>query len=359
MTPPAVSVLMPCFNHGRWIDEAVDSVLAQTIQDFEIIIVDDGSTDPATVEKLSGYDRPRTRVLRTENRGLPAARNLAAQRATGRFYCALDADDRLAPTWFEKALAAFDRDPNLAFVSHWLQAFGDEEWLWRPERCELADLLTRNTVNGAALVRRETFEALGGFDETMRSGCEDWEFWLRAAENGYRGYIVPEVLYFYRRSAGSMSRLMLAGDGYRTAMQQLFDRHAETFRAYAVDAVVAKEMASLPVVLEIHRLERDRLTFSRRRLDRLREDAAALEQAAAATERSSGLASAPETPRAITPAVIDGLEDAARELRALREHEAALHSAVSALEREVRELRTSWSWKLTAPVRFVGAWFLK
>ena len=85
---------MPCFNHGAFIAEAVDSVLAQTLQDVEIVIVDDGSTDPATRETLARLSAPGTTVLTTANRGLPAARNHAARHASGEFYCALDADDK-------------------------------------------------------------------------------------------------------------------------------------------------------------------------------------------------------------------------------------------------------------------------
>src|SRR3954452_3985813 len=98
MTKARISVLLPCFNHGAFIDEAVESVFAQTFQDFEIIVVDDGSTDAQTVAKLSSWTAPRLRVLRTENRGLPAARNHAARHASGAVFCALDADDRLATT---------------------------------------------------------------------------------------------------------------------------------------------------------------------------------------------------------------------------------------------------------------------
>ena len=97
----------------------------------------------------------------------------------------------------------------MVFVSHWLETFGDEHWTWTPERCELPALLARNAVNGAALVRREAFEAVGGYDESMREGCEDWDFWLRLVERGFPGTIIPEVLFYYRRRADSMSRDML------------------------------------------------------------------------------------------------------------------------------------------------------
>src|SRR6185436_2755865 len=123
--PPRISVLMPCYNHGEYIDEALASVAAQTCQDFEIVVVDDGSTEPATVAKLARLEAPRMRVLRTANQGLPAARNHAARHAAGEVFCALDADDRLAPAWFERALAVLDARPDVAFVSHWLETFGD------------------------------------------------------------------------------------------------------------------------------------------------------------------------------------------------------------------------------------------
>src|SRR5579862_7046804 len=104
MTQPRVSVIVPCYNLGEYLDEAVESVLAQTYQDFEILIVDDGSTNDKTRTILSNYARPRTTVYRTPNRGLAAARNFLVARARGEYLCALDADDKLHPTFLEKTV---------------------------------------------------------------------------------------------------------------------------------------------------------------------------------------------------------------------------------------------------------------
>ncbi len=320
---PRISVLMPCFNHGAFIDDAVESVFAQTCQDFEIVIVDDGSTDASTVEKLARCSRPKTTVLRTENRGLPAARNHAARHASGEVYCALDADDRLAPTWLEKGLAALDADPDLAFVSHWLETFGDERWTWRPERCDLPALLARNTVNGAALVRRGVFESAGGYDEAMRDGCEDWDFWLRLVEQGRRGAILPEVLFYYRRRADSMSRVMLEEEAYRRPLEVLVRKHAAAYRAHLVDVMAAREEESLQLAREIADLERDRLVELEPALGRAREE----HDAAAAK---------------------------AVRVRRVREREEQLERltwTAAELQREVADLRASWSWHLTAPLR--------
>jgi glycosyltransferase involved in cell wall biosynthesis len=331
MTTPRLSVLLPCFNHGAFIDEAVESVFAQTFQDFEIIVVDDGSTDARTVEKLSSWTVPRLRVFRTGNRGLPAARNHAARHASGAVFCALDADDRLAPTWFEKALAVLDGQPSVAFVSHWLETFGDERWTWTPERCDLPALLARNAVNGAALVRREAFEAVGGYDESMREGCEDWDFWLRLVEGGRAGAIIPEVLFYYRRRADSMSRVMLEESAYRRPLDALVTKHAASYRRHLIEVIVAKEREALHLGREIGALEQDRLSVLEPALRRAREDVGAI---------------------AVKAAKVRAHKERDDELAGLRARAADLHA-------EVQGLRASWSWRISAPLRRVYEMILR
>ncbi len=325
---PRVSVLVPCFNQGDWIDEAVDSVLAQTFQDFEIIVVDDGSTG-VTRDKLSAWSRPKTRVIRTDNRGLPAARNTAAAAAAGEFLCALDADDRLAPAWLEKGVALLDERPDVAFVSHWFETFGDERWTWTPAGCDLPSMLARNAINGAALVRRVVFEALGGFDEQLRDGCEDWDFWLRAVERGCQGAIIPEILFHYRRTATSMSRVMTAGDRYRAPLEALFARHEASVRAHAVDVLVMKERESAGLVREIRGLECDHLTTMVPAIARAREELQALDAKVARAQQA--------------------LSDR-QELERLRWQ-------TGELTREVNALRRSLSWRITAPLRSLYGWW--
>ena len=320
---PRISVLMPCFNHGAFIGEAIESVLTQTFQDFEIIVVDDGSTEPMTEAALAKLRAPRTTLLRTVNQGLPAARNHAASKAAGSLFCALDADDKLAPTWFEKAIEVLDERPDVAFVSHWLETFGDEHWTWKPERCDLPALLARNTVNGAAVVRREAFEAVGGYDESMRDGCEDWDFWLRLVQRGFEGTIVPEVLFYYRRRSDSMSREMLDEARYRHPLSTLITKHEQAYRAHLPAILAAKETEAQHLIREIATIERDRVLSLDPALRRARDELAA-------TARKA--------------------ERARRERTREEEHE-RLAWKVTELEREVAGLRASWSWRVTAPLR--------
>lgn len=206
MTPPRVSVIVTCHDLGEYLDDAVDSVLAQTMNDAEILITDDGSTDPRTCAVLDACARPRTRVIRLPHRGLAHARNALIREAAGEFLCALDADDRLHPRYFEKALRMFDERPALTFVSSSAQMFGTHSGPWRHERCDLPALLAECTVHTATLVRREAVVAAGGYDAAMPyPGYDDWELWLRLAAAGHEGVILDEPLFYYRRRPSSMS----------------------------------------------------------------------------------------------------------------------------------------------------------
>lgn len=333
MAPPKISVIIPCYNLGAFVSEAVDSALAQTCDDIEVIIVNDGSTDPATNDLLRDFRRPKTRVLTTENRGLAAARNLGIQSATGQYVCALDADDALLPTYFAKASAILDADSSIAFVSTWLETFGDESWVWRQDRCDLAMLLAECTVCTAALVRRSALAAVGGYDERMPAqGYEDWDLWISLVERGFAGTIIPEVLFRYRRRPDSMSLVCCTGDVHLALMAYLIEKHHASYEAHLLDVLVRKEGDTAELLRTNDEIERHIAGSLEPLLARRTEELDALQQKLrqAQAERE-------------TQARAAALEVQVQEVTA----------ALAAAAAEAAGLRRSRSWKLTAPLRAV------
>jgi glycosyltransferase involved in cell wall biosynthesis len=348
---PRVSVVVPCYNLGPYLAEAVDSVLAQSFTDFEILIVDDGSTDPATKAVLDSFERPKTRVLRIENRGLPGAKNVGIRETSGELLCMFDADDLLEPHMFARSVAVLDADPAIAFASHWLRTFGNEEVEWTPTSCDFPALLDMNTVNGSALVRRSALEAVGGFDETFLDGCEDWELWVAMVARGLRGVIIPEFLFRYRRRTGSMSEVMMQGGTHPALYRRLAAKHAEAYRLHLEPLLVRREREEAHLRGQIHDLELDDYLLVTPQLTSARDDLRDAERWRQAEDEAAARAHARLA-----------LEHAAQEARVERDAAlaAAEHMAVERnharheierLAAEVAALRRSWSWRLTTPLR--------
>lgn len=213
---PKISVIIPCYNLGQYIDEAVESVLNQTYQDFEIVIVNDGSTDKFTNQKLAKYQKPKTKVITTKNQGVGAARNTAIKNATGEFILPLDADDKIDPTYLEKATLLFEQKKNCKIVYCDTQQFGNKTNKIAYPKFILKSFLVNNCIHVAGMFRKQDFLTAGGYDESMRDGLEDWEFWISMLKKGGVVHKIEEPLLFYRR--------------YETSRQSLLDTNASRNR---------------------------------------------------------------------------------------------------------------------------------
>ena len=355
-----MSVVVPCYNLGPYLAEAVDSALGQTFADIEILVVDDGSTDPETRAILDTFSRPKTRVLRSENRGLPGAKNFGIAHTSGDLLCMLDADDLLEPQMLARSVAALDAAPSIAFASHWLRTFGDEQWDWTPSSCAFPALLDMNTVNGSALVRRSAVESVGGFDETFLDGCEDWDFWITMVEQGHPGTIIPEFLFRYRRRTGSMSRVMME-DKHPALYRRLVSKHTASYRAHLEPLLVRREREEAHLRGQIHDLELDEYLLLTPRLTSARDDLRDVERWRKAEDEAAALArdaALKEEARAERDAAVAAAEHMAEEHAAMRRERADAESRYRAAETaahqamgEVAALRRSWSWRLTSPLR--------
>ncbi len=202
---PDASVIVPVHDDFRFLEETLASVYEQTHPSWEILLVDDGSTDVACLAYLDKLKRPRLRVLHQDNQGLPAARNLGISRARGRFVVPLDSDDELYPEFLSTMIAALEARPDAAYAHCYARLYHDIDAIWIPRPFNPYWQLLGNGVVGCVLLRREAWEKSGGYDETMRSGNEDWELWLKLMEQGWDQVQVAEVLFKYRKHDVSMS----------------------------------------------------------------------------------------------------------------------------------------------------------
>lgn len=202
--PPSITVVTPYFNTGAIFEETVESVLRQTFQAWEWIIVDDGSTDASAAAYLSAVAQrdPRIRVVAHEgNRGPGAARNTGFANAGTEYVAQLDSDDLLEPTMLEKLYWFMESHPDFSFVKGYTVGFGAESYVW-VNGFHLGEAFLENNRAGiTAVVRRSVHQEVGGYDEANRDGLEDWEFWLNCASHGYWGGTVHEPMSWYRRRA--------------------------------------------------------------------------------------------------------------------------------------------------------------
>ena len=200
-----VSVVIPCFNHGEFLPEAVATIASVKRDDIELIVVDDGSTDERTGLEVDKLVAQGIMVIRQENKGLAAARNAGILASQGEYIFPLDADDRLRPGWIDRGVQILDSDPKVGVIYGDAECFGARGGRWYVGSFETDRLLNWNFIHASALYRRLVWEQNYGYDGTMPvQGLEDWDFWLGALEHGWQFAYLPEVFFEYRQAEGSM-----------------------------------------------------------------------------------------------------------------------------------------------------------
>jgi glycosyltransferase involved in cell wall biosynthesis len=210
-----VSVITPYFNTEEFFLETFVSLQAQSLQNWEWVIVDDGSTDEASIARLAGVAAmdERIRVIRQPNAGPSAARNAAFRNTSGRYVFLLDSDDMVEPTYLEKCVWFLDSNPEFSFCNAFSVVFGNQEYLWTTGFERGKEHVQANIGPSFAVIRRSAYEDCGGFDETIRFGHEDWDFWLSMAKAGHWGYTIREFLLWYRkRGDGRFEQIMRSGN---------------------------------------------------------------------------------------------------------------------------------------------------
>lgn len=208
---PKVSVIIPCFNQGKYLNESVGSALASTYENLEIIIVNDGSTED--LEIIDSFSSPNIKIIHQVNQGVCVARNNAIKEARGKYILPLDADDKIHATYIEKAVNILENQEDIKIVYCRAEYFGAYTGEWQVKQYKFPNCLWQNEIFNSALYRKSDWEKVGGYKPQMKNGNEDWEFWLSLIEIGANVYQIPETLFYYRQGDNMRSKeLALSGN---------------------------------------------------------------------------------------------------------------------------------------------------
>lgn len=225
-----LSIIIPCYNHGKYVQECIASIQYELHDFVEIIVVNDGSTDTATVEVLNSLVTDRLHVIHQGNQGVATARNTGIQAAKGSFLMFVDADNIIDPNYYLKALEHFDKHPEIAVFYCDPIHFGIVE----TQEVDLPDfsferLIASNFIDVCAVVRKSLSDAIGGFDPQIQMGYEDWEFWINAAVHGAGFYHCKEKLFKYRVAENSVLTEAKKDDKRKKTLHYLIGKYKDAY----------------------------------------------------------------------------------------------------------------------------------
>ena len=244
-----VSVVIPCFNKGRYLNDTIQSVLKQTYYDFEIIIVDDGSTDTLTKLLLSQLDHPKIRIFYKENEGVSTARNFAIAHSKGTYILPLDADDLITEEYLETAVKVLSENPEIKLVTCNVKYFGHSTGMLSFLPYSLETLLARNLFVVSSLFRRADFNRTSGFNPNMKEGFEDWDFWISLLKDGGDIFRIEKCCFHYRINKRSRNNQLTAGT-FSKLRNQIYENHKDLYHLYYFDPSLAFEYSLIKDSIE-------------------------------------------------------------------------------------------------------------
>ena len=203
---PKISIIIPCYNMGNFIDEAIQSVQQFPNNElYEIVVVNDGSDDAHTISRLKQLEDEGIKIIHQKNKGLGNARNTGIQAAQGEYILLLDADNKILPEYISLSIEILDKRTETAIVYGDALFFEEENRINTVPDFSIEAMLKENYIDACAVFRKEVWETVNGFDENMPvMGCEDWDFWLRAFFAGFKFRHIDKVLFEYRVRGDSM-----------------------------------------------------------------------------------------------------------------------------------------------------------
>lgn len=233
MQKPSLSIIIPCYNQSKFIRETLDCLTRQTISDWECIMVDDGSSDD-TLKIMKEYSLkdPRYIAISQANGGPASARNNAIRHSHGKYILPLDSDDLIDPSYAEKAIAYLENHPDTKLVYCQAEYFGFKKGAWDLDPYDYEKLLWGNMIFCSAVYRRSDYDKTTGYNEGMRDGNEDWDFWLTLLRKEDKVYQIPKVLFFYRQHSVSRNTNAVSFTMNYNLMSKLIANHKDIYSAH-------------------------------------------------------------------------------------------------------------------------------
>lgn len=315
-----VDIVITCFNDGEYLRDALSSLGGVLGQGEGVIIVNDGSSEPATLAVLDELRSAGYRVLDTPNRGVSAARNTGWRASEAAYILFLDADNRIHAAYPVMAAEVFNAGPSTAVVYGDKQEFGLRSGTVEQPLPSLVEELVGNRIDACAVVRRSVLEATGGFDEDLRDGYEDWEFWLRLMIRGERFHRVPRPLFEYRVRDGSLLGRVADPENRERILTHIVGKHRSTYEANASAVIAGLHRIQANDHVRLHR----ELTNGQRLADEL----------ALALDRLHGAQQAAEHARQLHTAELAGAKE---RLQALVVEQQASEQRLSELQKTIEQ----------------------
>lgn len=232
-----VSVIVPCYNEGKFLQESIESVIGSTYSDWECIIIDDGSTDNTKQISVSFCKvDERIRYIYQNNSGVCSARNNAIAQSNGKYILCLDSDDKISSNYIEQCVEELDKDDSLSLVTCNYKLFGRKNKDVILESYSIEKLMGHNLFINCSMFRRCDFDRVGGFNQNMKGGLEDWDLWLSILGNGGKVKYLNEVHFYYRIKHRKKSRnRSVALINYDKLRYQIWENHKDLFSKYYYD----------------------------------------------------------------------------------------------------------------------------
>lgn len=229
MDKSILSVVIPCYNSGNYLLEAIESVQLSTgAFEYEIIIINDGSTDPGTLELFKKISTKNIKVIHQENRGPASARNTGIRAAQSEYILFLDSDNKIKPEFISTAINIFESNSEIDIVYGKPEFIGDFTGRsgFKTAPFDLEKIWFENYIDMCSVIRKSVWESLGMLDEnSVLIGHEDWEFWIRAGLQKKKFYFIDEIMFEYRLRKNSLITQVTSDERYEKMIQYVYGKN--------------------------------------------------------------------------------------------------------------------------------------